>query len=113
MSLAQKVQVKAKEIDYIDGRWLHKGLEELRESYDLLLKTARRAARDLNHAIDQMADTSLKQMFRDRYRHYDLVFGGTCDYRANLHIEMDQQERKIEALERQLKKLDPNADLPF
>ena len=80
--------------------------QELKECYDLVLKTARRTARDLRHAVDNINDPLLKEYFKERYAHFDLIFGGTSDYRIDLYLDFDRKEaeliKKIKELEQQL-----------
>ena len=58
--------------------------QELKECYNILQKIARRCARDLRHAIDNMYDPELQDLFRERFQHYELVLGNTTDYRLEL-----------------------------
>lgn len=51
-------------------------LVELKECYDLVLKTARRCARDMAHAIDHLP-ADLRDLWVDRLRHYEMVLGGS------------------------------------
>lgn len=70
-------------------------LVELQECYDLVLKTARRCARDMAHAIDHLP-ADLRDLWVDRVSHYELVLGGTNDYRAHLHREIDHLEFRLQ-----------------
>lgn len=71
-------------------------LRELRECYDLILKTARRCCRDLNHAIDNIgSDNQIVAMMRSRVAHYEVVLGGTTDYRNSLHSEIETLKRAL------------------
>jgi hypothetical protein len=46
-------------------------LEELRECHEIVLKTARRCARDLRHAVDQIpSDNPFKGEMNERYQLY-------------------------------------------
>ena len=95
--------------------------DELKSCYEIVLKTARRAARDLNHAIDHFPQgDDFIQVYRDRYQFYDLVFGGTQDYRANLYREIDKLEYELKKemnrsaeLEKRLKELSPQSTFDY
>ena len=69
-------------------------LEELRECYEIVLKTARRCTRDMAHAIDHLP-ADLRDLWVDRVKHYELVLGGTCDYRHYLHEQIDRLEFQL------------------
>jgi hypothetical protein len=71
-------------------------IAELRECYDLVLKTARRCTRDLNHAIDNIpTGCPIKSMLQERVAHYEVVLGGTTDYRQSLYMKIDALERRL------------------
>lgn len=71
-------------------------LAELRECYEILLKTARRCARDLRHAVDLMQlETKNRYGFDDRIRLYETVFAGVTDYKLELHRKIDTLEAKL------------------
>ena len=69
-------------------------LAELQECYDIVLKTARRCARDMAHAIDHLP-ADLRDLWMERVQHYNLVLGPTSDYRIQLHQEIDQLNWKL------------------
>lgn len=78
-------------------------VQEIRECYGLLLKTARRCVRDLRHAVDNIQDRNIAEIFKDRVTHYETVLGGVSDYR----IELVQRIQWLESL------LSKDGETPF
>ena len=66
--------------------------QELRECHDILLKTARRCARDLRHAVDHVGDTELRPLFTERIQLYETVFADLTAYRLELHRQIENLE---------------------
>jgi len=84
-------QIKAAVADYLSQqRGEPDGLAELRECHTVMLKTARRCARDLRHANDNISDPELRAMFLERIRLYETVFDDLRDYRLELHSVLDR-----------------------
>jgi len=75
-----------------------KELADLQECYVILLKTARRCARDLGHAIDHISDPEFAATFRSRQKNFATIFHNTSDYRLELHHDLECRERDIEQL---------------
>lgn len=89
---------------------------ELKECYEIVLKTARRCARDLKHACDDLKEDSVipASDYRERYAYYNLVLGGTSEYRQKLHLEIKNLEYELSRANRTIEELlakipkDPN-----
>lgn len=82
----------------IEGKYLEllNKYREVMECYDIVLKTARRCVRDLRHVVDNVPnDNPMKEMFSERYGHYEVIFGGTTDYRIKLHDEIMRLDYKL------------------
>lgn len=74
-------------------------LVELQECYDIVLKTARRVTRDLDHCINWLpSDCEYREMFGERVNHYNLVLGPTQEYRVKLHSEIQRLESELNLL---------------
>lgn len=93
-------------------------LEELRECYAIMLGTARRCARDLRHAIDNVPqEHPLRDHMRERYENYRTIFADLAEYRIRLHQEIndlayknDRLTSENERLRRQCGEKDPIFD---
>jgi hypothetical protein len=82
-------------------------LGELQECYEIMLKTARRCARDLRHAIDQIPeDNPFKEDMNERYLNFRTIFNDLSDYRIRLHLEIRNLENENEMLKKSLEPKD-------
>lgn len=75
--------------------------EQLEEEYSVLLKSARRCAHDLDHALNWIPrDHWANSMFQDRAQHWLKIFSpdGMKDYRIDLHYEIEELERDVRRL---------------
>lgn len=87
----------------IDVKMADERLEELQECYEIVLKTARRAVRDLRHAIDQIpADNEFREMITLRYQNFKTIFDDVADYRIKMHMEMNRMECENKSLHEML-----------
>ena len=89
-----------------------------KEMISLAIKAGRRASYDLLHACDDIADTAVSDMFRERARMWLDIFAvdsGMKDYRHSLHREIFLLELKVKKLEGILEKheIDPEDEIPF
>lgn len=92
-------QIIAAVADYLaQQRGNSPGFAELRECHDIMLKTARRCARDLRHAVDHIADPEIRPMFVSRIQLYETVFADLRDYRLELHNRLDRAMAENEQL---------------
>ncbi len=87
--------------------------KELQECYDILLRTARRCARDLRHAIDNIPATNqFREMMTERLQLFRTVFADVSEYRIRMHLEMDHLESDKKRIEQDyLKTADENGEL--
>jgi len=85
---------------------------ELRELYEIVLKTARRAVRDLNHMSTDLKEKPIipKEEWKERIRHYELVLGGTAEYRQSLINVISNLEYK---LQHEINKTKDRIDIAF
>lgn len=70
--------------------------QELRAAYDVMVKSARRCARDLNHCADNVSDSSLRDMFRERHSLYAVIFAPTTDYHIQMQWDLENARREYE-----------------
>lgn len=88
-------------------KWKYRDLSRsaLRAHYDLLLKSARRCAHDLDHVVGDLPLHSMMQNeMAMRARHWLDVFSpdGVKNYRLKLHEELDSLERENDSLRAEL-----------
>jgi len=82
---------------YRDVAW-----DEMVLQHYMLVKSARRCAHDLDHAVDQIPeDCPFRLMFSDRCRHWKSVFSlnGIKDYRVEIVKEnewLKEENRRLE-----------------
>jgi hypothetical protein len=81
----------------------------------LVTRAARRVTRDFNHAIEDIPDAGCREHYRERLRLWQSIFWDTAGYRDSMHLTIDHLERKVAALEGQLRAagIQPETDLPF
>lgn len=77
----------------------------LADSHLILLKSARRCAHDLSHAVDLIQPSCrLGELFEDRARYWLQIFSptGVKDYRLEIYNKIDQLEAEVMALRAEL-----------
>ncbi len=76
--------------------------------YEILLKSARRCAYDLNHAVDMIDESEMKQILLERAKYWkDLFTAGTNmkDYRISYVNDIFELEQNVERAEKELVRL--------
>lgn len=82
------------------------------ELFELLVKSGRRCAYDLQHAVDHMPSGEFRDMLERRAGFWKTVFNpasGMKDYRHKLHCDIDELEMRVAGLLRLCKEngIDP------